>query len=338
MKPSNLSRTLKSLVKQNLPVLIVGAPGVGKSDIVSQVCKELGHDLILSHPVVSDPTDYKGMPWAYVDDNNVARADFIPFGDLELLINADKPTVFFLDDLGQAPASVQAAAMQLLLARRINEHKVSDYVTFIAATNRREDKAGVQGILEPVKSRFATIVTIDADLDDWCKWAAKNNVSPELIGFLRFKPNMLHDFKASKDMVNSPCPRTVANVGKILTTDLPDDLLFEVIRGAAGEGFAVEFMAFLKIFSKLPNPDAILMNPSTAQLPDASEPSIMFALSVALSARATETNMDAYTTVIGRMPIEYAFCSMTDATMRNPQLANTKAFGSWATKNSSFIV
>ena len=66
----------------------------------------------------------------------------------------------FLDDLGQAPMSVQAAAMQLILARRINGFKISDKVIFMAATNRREDKAGVTGILEPVKSRFAWIVEL----------------------------------------------------------------------------------------------------------------------------------------------------------------------------------
>ena len=87
------------------------------------------------------------------------QAEFLPFGDLRALIQADKDTVFFLDDLGQAPPTVQAAAMQLILARRINGHHVSDSVTFIAATNRKQDKAGVSGILEPVKSRFATRCT-----------------------------------------------------------------------------------------------------------------------------------------------------------------------------------
>lgn len=338
MKPSSFKKVLQSMIPDKLPVLIVGAPGVGKSDIVSQVCQDLGHELILSHPVVSDPTDYKGLPWAYTDAENIPRADFIPFGDLERILYAEGPTVFFLDDLGQAPASVQAAAMQLLLARRINEHKVSDHVTFMAATNRREDKAGVQGILEPVKSRFATIVNIEPDMDDWCKWANTSGLPAELVGFIRFKPNMLHDFKASKDMVNSPCPRTVANVGKILKTQLPDDLLYEVIKGAAGEAFAVELIAFLKIFSRLPNPDAILMDPDNAKLPDDREPAIMYALSVALSSRATENNMDRFCRVLGRLPVEYNVASMTDAINRNSKLVGTNAFSKWSSEHSTFIL
>ncbi len=53
---------------------------------------------------------------------------------IEVATRAMTP-VCLLDDLGQAPPAVQAAAMQLLLARRVNGHAVSDHVTFLAATN-----------------------------------------------------------------------------------------------------------------------------------------------------------------------------------------------------------
>ncbi len=75
-------------------------------------------------------------------------------------MTATKLTACFIDDLGQATPAVQAAAMQLILARTLNGHRVSDHVVFIAATNRRTDRAGVSGILEPVKSRFATLVEL----------------------------------------------------------------------------------------------------------------------------------------------------------------------------------
>ena len=136
---SQLAESLKFAFLNNLNILIVGSPGIGKTDTVDQICKELNYDLIISHPVVSDPTDYKGFP--FVIDN---KADFIPFGDLRQLIEAKKETVYFLDDLGQSPASVQAACMQLLLSRQINGHKISEKIRFVAATNRREDKAGVR--------------------------------------------------------------------------------------------------------------------------------------------------------------------------------------------------
>ena len=117
MTPKQLKKVLLTTCKNRLPVLIKGAPGVGKSDIVNQVSDELEMDLVLMHPVVSDPCDFKGQPWVVNGE-----ATFLPYGDLKMLVNATRPTIAFLDDLGQAPAVVQAAAMQLILARQVNGH------------------------------------------------------------------------------------------------------------------------------------------------------------------------------------------------------------------------
>ena len=105
----------------------------------------------------------------------------------------------------------------------INGHRVSGQVVFIAATNRRTDRAGVSGILEPVKSRFATLVELTADINDWCVWAVGAGIAPEVIAFLRFRPELLCAFDPTSDLTNSPLPRTWHQVSKILSLDLPRD-------------------------------------------------------------------------------------------------------------------
>ena len=52
MKPSQLYKLLSRTIPAKLPVLIKGAPGIGKTDIVSQACNDAGAELIVSHPVV----------------------------------------------------------------------------------------------------------------------------------------------------------------------------------------------------------------------------------------------------------------------------------------------
>src|SRR5262249_18048951 len=154
------------------PILLTGAPGVGKTKLVEQAASKCDADIIVCHPAVSDPTDVKGLPWISEDKKH---ATFLAFGEIARAIAATKLTVLFPDDLGQASPAVQASWMQLFLGRRVNGHVLPDCVTFIAATNRRTDKAGVQGILEPVKSRFLSIVNVDADLDDLCNFAIDNS-------------------------------------------------------------------------------------------------------------------------------------------------------------------
>jgi len=312
MKPSELAALLSKTIPAGLPVLITGAPGIGKTDIVRQACAATKRRILVGHPVVSDPTDFKGLPFPSKDQES---ARFLPFGDLAELINAKEPTVYLLDDIGQAPPSVQAACMQLLLARSINGKHVSDQVCFLAATNRRTDRAGVQGILEPVKSRFATIVTLEADLNDWCKWATAAKVPIEMIGFLRFRPNLLHDFKPTPDMTNGPCPRTWHNAAKLMKAGIME---YEAMSGAVGEGAAAEFLGFIKIFRELPNPEKIEADPESAPVP--TNAATLYAICAALAHRANNNNIAALVRYFNRLPDEFSVMAMRDALAKTPTI------------------
>jgi len=303
------------------------------SDIVAQACKSIDAKLITSHPVVSDPTDYKGLPFPTKDGT---EATFLPFGDLLRLIRAKKPTVFFLDDLGQAPSSVQAAVMNLLLARKINGHKVADCVTFLAATNRRQDKAAVQGILEPVKSRFAAIVELEINIDDWVEWAIKNDMPTELIAFIRFRPDLLNKFKPTADIVNTPNPRTVAFVGSMVNKGIPDDCEYEIISGATGEGFAAEFTGFRQVWKDLPDLDKLIADPKGTKVP--SDPAILYATCGALAAKANRKNFKAITEYTNRLPGELQVLLIRDAIQRTKSLSNTSVFSAWAIAHSDVII
>lgn len=331
MKPSDLQKLFETTIQARLPIMVKGAPGIGKSDIIASACQAVNAELIIEHPVVSDPTDYKGLPFA---ENG--EAHFLPFGNLNRLINADKLTVCLLDDLGQAPPSVQAACMQLILARRINGHMVSDKVCFIAATNRHTDRAGVSGILEPVKSRFAAIVELEPDLSDWVAWALDNNMPTPLIAFIRFRPGMLFDFRPTNDMTNSPCPRTVANVGKLINAGIPSALEYEAFAGAAGEGFAAEFCGFMRIFRSLPNPDVILMSPDTANVPE--DPATLYALTGALARKASDNTIDRLITYSHRLPAEFSVLMVRDCVQACPTVVNSRSFIEWASKNADVLI
>jgi len=331
MKPSDLYQFLKTQIMAGNTVMVKGAPGVGKSDIIGQVCRDLGVNLIIEHPAVADPTDYKGMPYA-----SDGKAMFLPFGNLEKIINATERTVYFLDDLGQAAPAVQKATMQLLQARRINGHKVADCVTFISATNGHLDRAGVTGLFETVKSRHKTIIELTTDMNDWVPWALKAGLPTELIAFIRFRPGLLHDFQPTNELKNSPCPRTVEAVGRLFQAGVPAHLEYEVYSGAAGEGFASEFMGFLNIFRNLPNPDVVLMKPQDADVPE--DPATLYAICGALAHRANENNMERLVTYANRLPKEFSVLLVRDSHDKHPEIANTRAFIDWATTHNDVMI
>lgn len=329
MSPVDLMDRLERMIPLHYPMLIKGAPGVGKSDIVAQACKRVKARLILSHPVVSDPTDYKGLP-AIVD----GHARFLPFGDLEELIDAEGLTVFFLDDLGQAPAVVQAAAMQLILARRVNGHTVSDAVTFIAATNRRQDRAGVTGILEPVKSRFMSIIELTPTPGDWDRWALANGIAPEAVAFNRFRPDlMLHPGEPTQEIINRPCPRTITNMARLYAAGITD---LETLGGAVGEGYAAEFLGFVKLYQSLPSIDGILLSPERAAVP--TEPAALYAIATVLANRCTKDNCGRVLKYLNRLPEEFSVLGVRDIQRTCPSAANTPEFIRWVVDHQNVLM
>jgi hypothetical protein len=332
MRPTTLSNYLAKAIRYNWPVLLTGAPGVGKTDVIIDAVKAAGANLILTHPVVADPTDFKGLPFPTPD----GRADFLPYGDLYQLTQATTKTAFVMDDIGQASVAVQAALMQLILSRQINGHRVSDEVVFIAATNRAQDMAGVGRFLAPLKSRFYGIIPFDVHVDDWIRWALLHDMPAELIAFAQVKHGLFDERKPSKDIVNDVSPRTLAHVGEQQKAGLDPDEETEVFAGAAGAAFAAEYTHFLTACRQLPHPDKIIADPGRAQVP--TDPAQLYAITGGLARKMTDGNMGAIIAYLNRVPAEFAVYCMTDATRRHTELTSNRAYASWAIAHQKDIL
>ena len=332
--PSQLVTLLSAAIPAHKNVLITGKPGIGKTDIVSQAVAGIDWDFIVSHPVTSDPTKAEGMPWVYQTENG-PRAAFIPLAELELIYAATKPTVWFIDDLGQANPSTQASFMGQLHpptfnGKRIavNGHSIPECVTILAATHGRGDRAAVSGILEPVKSRFHTIVELTPAVDDFCNWTFSHNIPATLPAFIRFRPELLCDFKPTADMSNSPNPRTWVNMIGWEPLNLPHQVELAAMSGAVGDGPAAEYIAFRRMYQSLTSIDAILLDPAGCKLP--TQPNELYATCTALASKATDANLSRIGIYAQRLVDasrgEFAVLLMRDCIRRTPKLQYTDAF------------
>lgn len=329
MKPASLIKFLKIAMVNNRKVLLQSSPGCGKTEIVKQVAIELNYDILILHPVVCDPVDFKGFP--FVASNGTA--DFIPFGNLLQMIQANKPLIVFGDDIGQSAQSVQAALMQIIQERKINGREISKEVRFIAATNRRKDNAGVGNLITPLLNRFDTILELEVDSNDWCQWAMTRNLPIELISFIRFKPDSLSNFRAEKDIKNFSSPRSCEALGKWIQQGVTD---FEVWQGCVGEAFAVEFSSFYKMFLSISHlPDQVFNTPRKAEVP--SKPDIVYALMGVLAKRCNDNNIDNLFIYMDRLPIEYQVVIVSNLISSKPEMTSTKAYIDWCIKNPNKI-
>ena len=336
MKITELYNVLPVAIKNNMNILLKGAPGVGKSDVISDiVINKMGFELMIQHPVVSNPIDFKGLPVSGIV-NNELTADFIPYGDLQRMMNTKEDLVVLFDDLGQAPQSVQASVMQIILAREINGKKISNKVRFIAATNDKTDNAGVSGLITPLLSRFAGIFKIEVDAEAWINWAIDNNMPHELIAYIKAKPSMLSTFDSkNKNIENFACPRTIANLGRWINNGV---INHEVWSGAVGESFATEFMAFYKICTSIAKlPTEIVNNPSGADIP--SKPDVLYFVLTALASKSKdEKTFNSIVTYLKRLPKEYEAFAVKLIVTKNPKMKETSCYINWHVKNQDVVV
>lgn len=272
----------KSLLKAfriQRPLFLWGPPGIGKSELVENITTELGGLMIDLRLGQMEPTDIRGIPFYNKD---IGKMDWAPPVELpdEEMAKEYPIVVLFLDELNSAAPSVQSAAYQLILNRRIGKYRLPKNVVMVAAGNRESDKGVTYRMPTPLANRFLH-QEMKVDFASWQEWAVTNRVHKDVVGYLSFAKQDLYDFDAKSSSRAFATPRTWSFVSELLAEDDSDDnTLTNLIAGTVGEGLAVKFMAHRKIAGRMPQPEDILSGKVTTL--DVKEVSAMYSLVISM--------------------------------------------------------
>ena len=249
-------KSLLKAFKVKRPLFLWGPPGIGKSELVESIARELGGLMIDLRLGQMEPTDIRGIPFYNKDIGKMDWAPPVELPDEEM--SKDYPiVVLFLDELNSAAPSVQSAAYQLILNRRIGKYRLPDNVVMVAAGNRESDKGVTYRMPTPLANRFIH-QEMKVDFASWQEWALNNRIHKDVVGYLSFAKQDLYDFDAKSASRAFATPRSWTFVSQLLDEGDDDDTTMNLIAGTVGEGLAVKFMAHKKVASRMPNPTDIL--------------------------------------------------------------------------------
>jgi hypothetical protein len=257
VSPNKAKNAIRHAMLKKRPLFLWGPPGIGKSDIVAQICESFTNSYLIDIRLsLWEPTDIKGIP--YFDSNSGTMVWGAPseLPTQEFAKQYDT-IVLFLDEMNSAAPAVQAAAYQLILNRKVGTYKLPDNVMIVAAGNREADKGVTYRMPAPLSNRFVHL-ELSVDFDDWFQWSIDNKIHKDVVGFLTFSKKDLYDFDPRSPSRSFATPRSWSFVSELLEDDLDEATTTDLVAGAVGEGLAVKFMAHRKVASSMPNPSDIL--------------------------------------------------------------------------------
>ena len=338
MSLESAARLLELYILADIPAMLWGAPGVGKSDVVRQVAGKLGFDAVCDFRLnLRESVDLRGMPAA---DLSAMVTRWLRPGDLPFFGNDNWPdrTALFCDEINTAAPSVQAAAFGLILDRLVGEHRLKPGVRIIAAGNRQSDRASAQRMPSALANRFAH-VTVEPDVKAFQRYAMSAPEfadAPEIIAFFGFMPEALSDIPTA-DTAAFASPRAWSRVARLRPGSMPAGTAAEkairhlAVAGIVGDARATEFCGFLDIWRTLPPLESIILNPTGAPVPN--EPGILWAVSGALARKATVRNFDSIGQYADRLPGDFRTLLIMSAVKRDPALQATRTYTGFAVQN-----
>lgn len=271
----NILEKIRDFYRAQVPVLIWGPPGVGKTATVEALAREEGARLIVPH--IRAPEDI-AIPVPTPDGVRMRPVEF--FAEAIASAERGERVIVFVDEITTLPPAVQAAVLRFLDSGLLGSYRLPAEVWRVGAANPPEMAAGGWDLAAPVANRLAHL---EWELDplQWAEdfvrywgnppqypfpgeWGQARSI---VAAFVRVRPNLL--LSVPQDDVARgrawPSPRSWDAASRVMAAVLArgGSLLeaAEYTLACVGQGAGAEFIAWVRE-ADLPDPRAVLENPA----------------------------------------------------------------------------
>lgn len=222
--------------------MLWGPRGVGKSSVVRQVAAHFGVPLVDLRLTTIEPVDLRGAIYA---DDVLARTVWFP---PEFLPTPDQPAgILFLDELTAADQRLQTSAYSLILDRRVGNYRLPAGWLVVAAGNASFHGAVCHDMGTAMADRMFHF-NVQTVIDAFLAHAVENGFAPEVMAYLRVRPDKLDDTQAqvAADHLVGASPRGWEDISNVLKSGLSDAGKRVFVQGRIGAANAAEFFGVLR--------------------------------------------------------------------------------------------
>jgi hypothetical protein len=224
-------------LRADMPVLLLGKHGVGKSESLRAVAQKLDIGFITLNLSALEPVDLQGMPLIVGD-----RVDYIA----PCWFPVTGSGVLLLDEITRAPRHLRAPLYQLLTERGLNGRRLGDGWVPVAAANT----GGTYDVdeLDPAFTSRFICVRVTAAVDQWLEWARAAGIHERVLDFAVIHPELFESAESN--------PRAWEGVSKLLYagerehritprhSPAATPLLQKLIAGLVGDTWSASFWQY----------------------------------------------------------------------------------------------
>ncbi len=245
------NEALEARGRRKTPLCIWGRHGIGKTEIVEQVAREEGFQVVAIAPAQSEEMgDLAGMP-TLVDSGDgkatrIAAPEWVP--------REPGPGVLLVDDVNRADDRILRGLMQLFQNHALVAWKLPPRWQIVATANPDGGDYSVTPMDDAMLTRMLH-VTLRFDAKRWAAWAETHEVDPRGIAFVLAYPEVITGARTT--------PRTLVQFFE-RTRDIADlqkeiDLVAMLGESCLDKATVMSFISFVNGgLSALVSPEEIL--------------------------------------------------------------------------------
>ena len=242
------------------PVLLMGPPGIGKTQIMEQIAGVCGIGLVSYTITHHTRQSAVGLPMIKTEEFEGKEYSVTEYTMSEIIAGVYKAVkeqghregILFIDEINCVSETLIPTMLQFLQCKTFGNQKVPEGWIIVAAGNPPEFNRSVREFDMVTYDRLR-VINIDADLEVWREYAREREIHNAILSYLDIRPQNFYSVMADVDGLKFVTARGWEDLSSLMY--VYEELGISINAGVVGEflhneDIAEDFAAYYDLYNK----------------------------------------------------------------------------------------